>query len=125
MSNLDDLVPDFEDMALISSTSASARLELHQVKNELESYIAECVRQAYQNPEFWINGKPGVQTYMDRVVAVVGNTPGDKEHIRNLTQRYLELQKEVDEARNLLQTMRDQLAAFQTISSNQRSGLVK
>jgi hypothetical protein len=122
-NNLEDLLPDFDDMNTVAVASSTARLQAHMVKDEMDAYIAECVRQAYQNKEFWVNGKPPVQTYIDRVVSVVGNTPEDAKHIHDLTVQLAELQKLIDENRALLLNMRDQVSVFQTLSSNKRVGI--
>jgi hypothetical protein len=123
-SQLENLLPDFSDMEVVVHAATEARLKAHQVKGELESYIAACVRSAYQNQQYWINGKPPTQTYIDKVVSVVGNTDEDAVRIRQLSQEYFDLQRVQDESRQLLQNMRDQLAAFQTLSSNKRAGVV-
>lgn len=123
-NNLEELLPDFDDMNTVAIASAEARLSAHMVKDELDAYIAECVRQAYQNSDYWVNSKPPVQTYIERVVAVVGNTPEDAKHIKELMDKQAELQKTVDETRALLLNMRDRVSAFQTISSNKRAGVL-
>jgi hypothetical protein len=123
-TNLEELLPDFEDMNTVATASSEARLQAHLVKDELDAFIAECVRRAYQDQQYWLNGKPPVQTYIERTVAITGNTAEDAQHIKNLRDRYSELQKVVDESRALLQNMRDRVAAFQTISSNKRAGVL-
>ena len=122
-SNLDALLPDFEDMNAVANEASRKRLEAHLAKDELDVFIAGCIDRAYRDQTLWVNGKPPVQTYIDRVVAVRGNTSDDAAKIKELTLCYLELQKESDEARSLLLAMRDQLAAFQTVSSNKRAGI--
>lgn len=120
---LEELLPDFEDMNAVAVRASQVRLQAHMVKDELDTYVAECVSQAYRNPTYWVNGKPPTQTYIERVVAVVGNTQEDAIHIKGLMEQYANLQREVDETRSLLANMRDQVATFQTVSSNRRAGV--
>lgn len=123
LNTLEELLPDFNDMTAVASASNTARLQLHRAKQELDTFIAECVRQAYTNNLYWVNGKPPTQTYIDRVVSVVGNTAEDAQNIQRLSQAISELQKDVDEGRATLTTMRDQVNVFQTLSANKRAGI--
>lgn len=124
MADLESLLPDFEDMNSVAVAASNARLQAQLVKDKLDTYIANCVRLACQNSQFWVNNKPPTQTYIDRVVAIMGNTPEDAAAIKAMHVEYLELQKQAEEARTLLMNMRDQLAAFQTLSSNKRAGVI-
>lgn len=118
------LLPDFDDMDRLARAVATKRIEADQFKARLENAIAMCVRNAYLDNRYWINGKPPTQSFIDNVVKVVGNSPEDAEFLKALNTAYREAQREAEQTSNLLENMRDRIKAFQTVSSNRRQGLV-
>lgn len=123
MLNIDNLLPDFESMDVLSGTIAKYRLDADHAKLELDSYVAECVRRAYTDKENWINGKPPTQSYIDNVVKYKGNTLEDELKIKELTSQYRTLLRFAEESSSLLETMRNRIQAFQTLSANRRQGM--
>ncbi len=119
----EELIPDFDAMDTLANIIAQYRLEADKVKLELETYIAHCIQTAFTDKNYWTNGKPPTQTYVDNVVKVVGNTPEDAAQISSLTMQYRTAQRSAEESNNLLETMRNKVSVFQTISANKRTGL--
>ncbi len=118
------LLPDFDDMDMLARAVATKRIESDQFKSRLDNAVAECVRTAYMDNRYWVNGKPPTQSYIDNVVKVVGNSPEDAAYLSSLNAAYRQSQREAEQTSNLLENMRDKIKAFQTISSNRRQGLV-
>lgn len=121
--SINDQLPDFDDMATLASASSRARYESLRIKNQLEEFIAGCVRICYTDQHYWPGGKSPTQSYIEKVVKVVGNTPEDATRIRELTEQYQLLHKEYEEAKQLLKILEDKISVFQTLSANQRSGM--
>lgn len=117
------LLPDFDDMDELARASSQARLKANTIKNTLEEYIAGCVRAAYTTQEYWPSGKSPTQSYIERVVKVLGNTETDAKIIKELSEQYETAHAEYSEAYNLLQNLKDRISVFQTLSANQRSGM--
>ena len=123
MSDIEKLLPEWEDFELIGRTCAQAKFEANKIKDELEYFIAECVKQAYSNQSYWINGKQPTQSYIEHSVKIMGNTREDAENIKRLNDAYRESWKTYEESRALLETMKDRISVFQTVSANKRNGL--
>lgn len=124
MSKIEDLLPDFDDMNSLANIVARKKIDADQCKLQLDTKIAECVRKAYTDHQYWINGKPPTQSFIDSVVKVVGNSVEDSEIISTLYAAYRTTLREAEESANLLENMRNQVQAFQTISANRRQGLL-
>jgi hypothetical protein len=120
----EELLPDFDTMDALANVIAQYKLLADKTKLELDSYIAGCIQTAYIDKDCWVNGKPPTQTFIDNVVKVVGNTPIDREQIKTLTEQYRQAQRSAEESSNLLETMRNKVSVFQTVSANQRGGLM-
>ncbi len=117
-------LPDFDAMNTLAGIIAQYKLDADRNKLELECYIASCIQSAYLEKENWVNGKPPTQTYIDNVVRIVGNNKEDQDKIKLLTEQYRVAQRMAEESSSLLETMRNKVATFQTVSSNKRSGLM-
>lgn len=124
MTLKEDLIPDFDEMDTLANLIAKYKIEADTIKIELENFVAGCIQVAYTNKDYWINGKPAPQTYIDNKVKIVGNTPEDAKIIKNLTERYRVAQRASEEASNRLETMRNRVSIYQTISANKRVGLI-
>lgn len=122
MPNLENYLPDFDDLDTMGKASAQAKYEANVLKNKLESYIAMCVKLAYTNQAYWVNSKPPTQSYIENTVKVIGNTPEDAVIIADLQEQYREKWRIYEECRALLDSMKDKISAFQTLSSNKRAG---
>ena len=122
MPNLDSYLPDFDDLDTMGKASAQAKYEANEIKTQLESYIAQCVRQSYTNQSYWVAGKPPTQSYIENTVKVIGNTPEDATRISGLQEQYRSKWRTYEECRALLDSMKDRISAFQTLSSNKRAG---
>jgi hypothetical protein len=120
----EELLPDFDAMNTLANIIAKYKTEADSFKLQLDTRIAECVKEVYTNKNLFINGKPGTQSYVDNVVRIIGNTPEDAEALRNLNTFYRVAQRNAEEATNLLETMRNKVSVFQTISANKRNGLL-
>lgn len=120
----EELIPDFDEMDSLANIIARYKLDSDKIKLELESYIARCIQVAYTNNAYWVNGKPPTQTYIENVVKIVGNTVEDRQKIKELTEQYRIAQRSAEESSSLLETMRNKVSVFQTISANKRTGLV-
>ena len=122
MPNLENYLPDFDDLDTMGKASAQAKYEANAIKDELETFIAECVRNAYVNQSYWVNNKPPTQSYIESTVKVIGNTPEDAIKIKTLHEQYREKWRIYEECKALLDSMKDRISAFQTLSSNKRAG---
>lgn len=120
----EDLLPDFNDMDTVSKAITASKLRADSVKLNLETKIAECVRLAYTSRDYWVNGKPPTQSYIDSVVKVLGNTPEDALMISALRLEYSNAVRDAEINGNLLETMRNRVQIFQTMSANKRHGLL-
>lgn len=122
MSNLENYLPDFDDLEKVGRASAQAKFEANQLKDQIDEYIAFCVKQAYTNQIYWINGKQPPQSYIENTVKVLGNTPEDTQKLKELQEQYREKWKVYEELKSLLDSMKDRISVFQTLSSNKRAG---
>lgn len=117
-------VPDFSDMDELVLASTMARLRADQIKSELSVKVGECVRKAYRDKSNWINGRPPTQIYIDKVISVVGNTDEDAEALNAMRLEYSELMQKYQEAKLLLDNMKNQISVFQTKSANKRKSVL-
>ena len=97
-------------------------VEANQIKDQIATYIAKCVKDAYTNQSLWINNKPPTQSYIENTVKIVGNTIEDAIYLKELSDTYREKWRIYEESKALLESMKDRISVFQTLSSNKRSG---
>ena len=120
--NLEDTLPDWEDLTTVGNAAAQAKFEANNIKDQKESFIANCVKEAYTVKEYQLNGKPPTQSYIENTVKIVGNTQEDAIKLKELNDQYREKWRIYEEAKTLLESMKDRISVFQTLSSNKRSG---
>lgn len=113
-------LPDFDDMDKVAKIVADAKARLEDAKNFLDAYISDCVKAAMISKDYWINGKPPTMSYVDRVIAIEGNTKEDKEILKNARQEIVNQIQRYQEARGLLDNMKDRIGVWQTTSANMR-----
>lgn len=119
-SNFLETLPDFDDMDEVARVATSAKAKLEDRKNFLESYISDCIKAAYVCKEYWVNGKPPTASYCNSVIAVVGNTEEDKKTIQQTRDEIVEQGRIYQEAKLILDNMKDRIDVWQTHSANQR-----
>lgn len=120
--SLEETLPDWDDLNSVGNTAARAKFEANQIKDQISIYIAKCVKDAYTNQSLWVNNKPPTQSYIDNSVKIVGNTVEDAIHLKELSDAYREKWRIYEESKALLESMKDRISVFQTLSSNKRSG---
>lgn len=120
----EELLPDFDTMDEIAKAIAAAKLKADSLKLSWETKVAECVKSAYTDKDCWVNGKPPTQSYIDNVVKVLGNSPQDADLINSLRIEYRSAVRDAEVNSSLLETMRNRIQVFQTMSANRRQGLL-
>jgi hypothetical protein len=113
-------LPDFDDMDKLATAIATAKAMLEDAKNTLEEEQARCIQDALTRQEFWIDNKPPTMGYCTAVVAVRGNTEADYIKLSELKRVIIESTKTYQEAKALLDNMKDRIAVWQTHSANMR-----
>lgn len=119
---LEDTLPDWDDLSKVGNLVAQSKFEANQIKDQIATYIAKCVKDAYTNQSLWINNKPPTQSYIENTVKIVGNTIEDAIYLKELSDTYREKWRIYEESKALLESMKDRISVFQTLSSNKRSG---
>jgi len=123
LKSAEKLLPDFEDLDALARASSKARFNANKTKDKLEEYVAKCVRECYTEQRYWPAGKSPTQSYIEKVVKIVGNTEEDAMIIKELTEEYQKLRAEYEESRQLLDNLKSRISVFQTLSANQRNGM--
>lgn len=119
----EDRLPSWDEMESLARISAESKFKANIARDNLERFIADCVKRAYTDQRLWPNAKSPTQSYIEHVVRVSGNNPEEEEKIKELQTIYREYLREYEEARNLLNNLKDQISVFQTLSANKRTGL--
>lgn len=113
-------LPDFDDMDKMARVVADSKAKLEDAKNGLESYVADCIREAMTDQAYWIDGKRPTMGYAEKVIALHGNTDEDRIELYELRQEIIKQTQRYQEAKALLDNMRDRIDVWQTVSANQR-----
>lgn len=116
------LLPDFDEMSECAAQLAETKAHLIILKNAIREKEAECIHEVLTNKDFWLGVKPPSMQYCTTVVKVLGNTEKDKIELVELRSNLATL-IELEELRaRRIQSMRDQLDLFRTLSANTRRG---
>jgi hypothetical protein len=120
MNDLLKSLPDFDDMDKVAKIISDSKAELEDKKNRLDEYVATCVRTAMTDKNYWINNKPPSMDYIEKVVTVHGNTDEDARILSELREQIVNLMKQFQESKMVLDNMKDRIAVWQTHSANHR-----
>lgn len=118
--NLSESLPDFDDMNKIAKFIASSKAKLEDAKNQLEEKIADCIHQALTNQDYWLDNKPPTMSYCTSVISVRGNNEDDFKELKRLRESIIEYNRSYQEARSILDNMKDRISVWQTHSANTR-----
>lgn len=122
MNNLK--LPDFEDINRVAAEDEAVLNQLYAIKRVFDKYLASCIKEAFTNPDYFIKGKPPIAEFVRNVIMVSGNTEEDAKVIEEMRSKIDELDAKHQYLRQILQSLRDEVSIYQTISANKRAGLM-
>jgi len=124
MDNLEELIPDFDQMEEFARQAAELSAQIVVVKHALSMKEAEVVRDALTNKDYWIGNKQPSMSYCDKVVSKLGNTDADREELSNLREQLADLVQRSEMLQHIISLGRDKLDLYRTISANERKGFL-
>lgn len=125
MKELEELLPDFDDLQKLAIGASKAQLEVETLHSQIKDVEARCIRDCLESHEYWPGGRRPADTgnYLTRVVPRLGNNIEQELELRALRKRYAQAKSLTQEIRDLLELGRKQIDVFQTISANRRHTL--
>lgn len=113
-TNLSEKLPDFDDMDKMARIVADAKAKLEDAKNALDVEIAMMIGAAE------LAGKKPTGVYIEKVISILGNNEQDAQRLQQIRNEIVEQTRRYQEAKGLLDNMRDRIDVFQTVSANGR-----
>lgn len=124
--NIDELLPDFDDLEQLAGEAARAQLESEHVYRKIRDGEAACIAQCMGDKTLWPDNKRPAETgiYLTKVVPQLGNNEEQREKLTKLRVQYAEARNRAQECKDLLELGKKRIDVFQTISANRRQTLV-
>lgn len=125
MKELEELLPDFDDLQRLAIESSRAQVKAEALHRQIKDTEAHCINDCLSNEEYWPGGRRPADTgnYLTKVVPRIGNNEQQELELRSLRKRYAQARALTQEIRDLLELGRKQIDVFQTISANRRHTL--
>lgn len=125
LSELEKILPSFDDMEELVRISANAHFEAAKLVSEIKRLEAQYIRECILVQQYWPLGKRPTDsgTYLRKVVPVLGNTPEQKLLLESKRKELAKHKKQAAEADSLLEIARGKISVFQTLSANKRGSL--
>jgi len=125
LSELESILPSFDDMEKLVRVSAETHFEAAKLVDKIKQLEAQYIRECILVQKYWPRGKRPTDSgsYLNKVVPRLGNTPEQKLLLESKRKELAKYKRQAAEADNLLDIAKSKIAVFQTLSANKRQSL--